>query len=33
MSNRTMSVLVAGAFVTAIGSLAAASAAEKMMGL
>jgi uncharacterized membrane protein len=32
MSNRTMSVLVASAFVTAIGSLTAASAAEKMMG-
>ena len=30
MSNRTMSVLVASAFVAALGSLTAASAAEKM---
>ena len=31
MSNRTMSVLIAGAFVTALGSLAAASAGAAEM--
>jgi uncharacterized membrane protein len=31
MSNRTMSVLLAGAFLTALGSLTAASAAEMKM--